>query len=384
MTIYLIVTVITSFLVFLEEKNNEKVKKKRCILSILAILLLCIIAGARDSGVGTDTLVYGDSVFQWMCEHNFSEALVLNLKMKIDYGYLVLVYVITRFTDKLFWQYFVFQLISVGFVFKALDDANLDRYKWIGVFIYNTLFYSFSLNLMRQIMAVSIVLYAYKYVRESKLLKFLIWVIIAIFIHKTAFVAITIYPLYMMLGTTISYKEKRLGISLKNFFNKYRVILAILICLSAMVVVMIPKQLVSLVARYFPSFSAKLSSFHGFNPSLAMFGIMILFLLPFAIFKKESYRKNPKLIFYLVICLISTILWQLEGISTEAYRVALYFWGLLIIIIPDIIKTIKITKTRVILKKYYLFLGIFYFWFVFVFRLTNETYPYTSKLLGIG
>ena len=49
---------------------------------------------------------------------------------------------------------------------------------------------------LRQAIAIAIVAISYKYIKEKKLLKFLLFVLVAFFFHKSALVALLLYPMY--------------------------------------------------------------------------------------------------------------------------------------------------------------------------------------------
>ena len=379
MLVYSLTTIITCALVYIESKLPKQIGKTK-LLSLIAVLIFCIVAGARDTGVGTDTTVYGENLFTWVHNHGFIETFAMNEVIKIEYGFMIMLYGITRLTEHVFWYYFAIEFIGIVFVNKTLDYMELGRYKWIGLFIYNTLFFSFSLNLMRQSIAMGISLYSYRFIKEHKPMKYLLTVFLAILFHRTAIITITTYIIHTLCGLGDLKKRK----SIVTFLKQYRFILITVILISAVAVLLFSKQLIIALAVIRPSYNDQAENIGSYNPSIAMLLMMLVLLLPMIIMKVWKWKRKPEYTFYLTTMILSTILWQLQGISSEMYRVTFYIWVLIIIIIPDFIKKLHCYSNRIFFSIYYVLAGGFYYWFVFIYRLTNGTYPYTSKLLGIS
>ncbi len=80
--------------------------------------------------------------------------------------------------------------------------------------------------------------------------------------------------------------------------------------------------------------------------------------------------------FYIVILLISIILYQLKLISTEAYRVAMYFSIYIVILISQNIFAMSKKFNRIISSVIVFIIICVYSYDFFVIQQYNETYPY--------
>ena len=376
---YIATTVISTLLVYIEERLPKRFNKRKW-LSLLSIIILCVLAGARDNTVGTDTLVYGESLFTWVHNNDLSTAFLMNTRIQIERGYMLFIYIISRFTDQVFWNYFFIEFVCAYFTYKALDDAEIGKNKWIGVFLYNVLFYSFTMNLMRQCMAMAIVLFGFKYVRENKFWKYLITCLIAFMFHSSAIIGISIYFLYKICGLGNSGKQ----FSFKKFFKKYKFLFIGITIIASAFIVIFSRQLMLFVVIFKPSYAGQIAWAHNYNPAIAMLVLMLVLVLPLLISIKWIIRINPHFTFYLLVMIMSVILWQLAGVSSQTFRITLYYWYLIILIIPELVHAIKSHRKKLSFSAYYVVFGSFYYWFVFVYSLMNYTYPYTSKLLGIS
>lgn len=86
--------------------------------------------------------------------------------------------------------FFVFALASYGLLFFRLwQERGRLSFPWAALALYIG-FYPFSLNGMRQFLAVALVVYATGYLREGKYLRFLLWVAAASLLHLSALVGL--------------------------------------------------------------------------------------------------------------------------------------------------------------------------------------------------
>jgi hypothetical protein len=108
--------------------------------------------------------------------------------------------ILNKLIYKLVWLFnspqiliFCYCLLLLIPIKKGLDSYKKHTiYPWILLFSYK-LFLPFFLSIMRQGVAVSIIFYSYKYIRENRFWKFLICVLFASGFHKTAIFMIPFY-----------------------------------------------------------------------------------------------------------------------------------------------------------------------------------------------
>lgn len=383
MGVYFFTGLISCFFCYLDttllrEKRNSATISRRMFsffLRLISILIPCFVAGFRDQGIGTDTINYGLPLFQYARYYDFESTLEY---MGLEPGYVLLVYTITKCTDKVFWEYFIIEFIIMYFTYKALLNLNLKRNTWYGLFVYYIVFFPFSLNLMRQMMAASMVLWAYQYVENKKLLKYIISVLVATSIHKVAIITICIYPLYWIFRDS----GEDIRSSFQKAINKHRVSLSCIVIFLALSILANTRELILLFSTFKRSYMDQVSAMNQqFVIDWRVVVPITMISLPifqWCIFQKN--RGNNKL-FFLVIISMSLIFWLMQGISSETYRVTLYFWYFLIIIYPVMLST---TKHRSVGKIYLIVVGNIYFYIFYIIMLFNHVYPYTSTLLGIG
>lgn len=341
-------------------------------LGIIAILLPCILAGLRDYSVGTDTSGYGRVVFDIARSSdslsNFFRSQSLYV-VNVEPLYKLLIYSISRVTDSVFWEFFIIELIVYYFVYMGLLNECPKRFFGLAVFCFNMLFFPFTLNLMRQSIAMAIIFWGFKYVKRKEIKKYIMVVVFAAFIQLTAFVAIFIYPLFFICS---GYEIGKKGFVWK-FLRTHKALINSIIVIGSISVVCFAPQIISLMAGLKKSFGYQLVNMKSsFDGSLASFILMFLFLIP-VMAKSLLRNKDTLLNFYTVVILVCIILWQLTGVSQESYRVVLYLWILIILAIPEVL--IRTRKPK-LTASYFLMCTVLYHYAMFAHYSVNNVYPY--------
>lgn len=396
---YIICFTISCIFARLDEFFRKKNSKPLSVcFALLAILIPCILAGARNIGVGTDTIAYASPLFHTIRLHNYN---IIGLfqspySSNIEPVTLLLYYFVSVVFDDIFWALFFTELICLLPVYLAIRASSIkSELKWLALFTYFCLFYCFTLNIMRQMMATCVLLYAFKYLKQKETGKYLIIVLLSMLIHKTAILGIFVWILYATCSgkrfylndiTDIKYlskkKSKFARINEKLYHN--RVILLILYILVGISILFLIRNIIEALAFIKPSFAYQLENINfSFNPSVAPFCLMILYIIPGLLIYRKMVKKQIEYRFMVFACFMAVILWQLQGISSEMYRMAFYFWVFIIFAVPYFIQGFSDKQTRIFFTIYYVFLMCVNWYYYFVICNAGEVVPYTSQLLGI-
>lgn len=103
-------------------------------------------------------------------------------------------YYISQFFNAPWLLFALFFTFTMVFVLLGIRDRSLNEYESLIIFM--ALFYFESMNIIRQFLAIAILFYAFKYVKNKKLVYYLLWVFIAGLVHTSAWFAIPIYFIY--------------------------------------------------------------------------------------------------------------------------------------------------------------------------------------------
>ena len=165
-------------------KGVKQLKGTYRILCICAFLPMTLVSALRYE-VGTDWSIYHD-YFHWISsgKDKFSEPL-FNLLNRVIY----------LFTQNSWWLFFVCAIVIMYFNFRAFMEQSIHPAFSILIFVISGDYFN-SQNQLRQAMAMSIFLYAMKYIKSREWKKYFIWILIAVLIHTSAAVYIPMYFIY--------------------------------------------------------------------------------------------------------------------------------------------------------------------------------------------
>jgi hypothetical protein len=345
--------------------------RKRCdknafmFFLILGLLMPCILAGIRDFSVGNDVLLYGNYWFETAVKSDSIVSYIdYAVRSDLGAGYAVLNWIISRITHNLHMYYFLFELFQIVILYWAIRVYEDKISVPFAFFTYYCLFYNESLSMLRQIIAILLVLYSYKYVKERKKIQFILIFIIALSFHSSALIGIVLYPLDW---------------AMKSNFKKMYTIGIILVLLIGIVGY---QQIFNLftnlgllsIDRYTKYFE---SSLVGGRMIRFLFwgGIMIMFIWKYR--QCFEYMKEGRtLTLYASISFLMTLL--LFFSSAWVIRIAYYFDIFTVIQFPLLAKNMPFRLKE---KKYgnYMILTIYllvYWMFNIVIRNNAATYPF--------
>lgn len=107
------------------------------------------------------------------------------------------------------WVFFAtYALLISYFVYSSIKKYSADYF--ISVIIYMSLFYLNSLSIVRQALSIAIVFWGFRFVKEKRLLQYILVIGVAMMAHSSALVAIPIYFIfnyvelkYALIGVTV-------------------------------------------------------------------------------------------------------------------------------------------------------------------------------------
>lgn len=181
--------------------NQKQYKYKYAICIIGALLIPALLAGLRDYSIGFDLSLYGNAWFDNALKYDSMHAYILKAnEYSMGTGYAVVNYLCSRLSSSAHFFYYVYAQIQTILLFWALKDYEKYISLPFAFFVYYFTYYNTSLNILRQIMAILIVLLSYKYVFKKQLILFLICILAAVSFHSSAIVAVVLYPINWVLN----------------------------------------------------------------------------------------------------------------------------------------------------------------------------------------
>lgn len=316
MNIYIInisLIIIYSLIELILYDKNKKTSKVTKTLFFIAFFQLFFIMTFRSHTLGSDGEAY-------LKAFNISKGVswreIFNLRahspiFNFERGFIFLSKIISTFTGNYTVYLGIMSLIILVPVFSTLSKNS--KLPMLSVFLYISLnFFHFSISGIRQAIAFSLVLYSYNFLKNNKNFKFIIIILLAATMHKSAIVFII-----------------ALFIRKIKFDQKY----IIPYFISFVFVFLFREQLFYLISNIYYG--------EGREPIITS-AYNLLILNTFIVlnsFVFYSYLKNKNKDYQLVhsISTISPLLMIFNTVSTTTLRLANYFFIYSILLIPTLI-----------------------------------------------
>lgn len=201
MVIYIFTFLLSTLLFYIYEKYS--VKKYSKWIAILAILVPTILAGCRSEIIGTDVQTYVIRYFEEARSANgfldyFGQHITSLLSEPLYY---LFTYIIGIFFEDFHWALFGYSVITILFVFLGMKRCKeiFNTPIYAGMLIYYLMLYNYSLNIVRQCIAVSVAFFAVTFLFTKEYKKFCIICVVAALFHTSAIIAFAFLPMYIIL-----------------------------------------------------------------------------------------------------------------------------------------------------------------------------------------
>ena len=185
MGIYLVMTLLSCLIYFILDRFS---KKKSSLKIVIALLPMCITSAIRYD-VGWDYLkIYTNGFFmigKGYMPHYFSE---------IPFDFLVKkIYTVSNQNPD--WLFIICSVLTFIFLTKAIKEQSINVvFSILLVFLIR--YYFLTLNIVRQGIAMSIILCSYRFIKERNFKKYVMTILLASCFHMMSLIYIPIYYIY--------------------------------------------------------------------------------------------------------------------------------------------------------------------------------------------
>lgn len=192
----------------------------------------------------------------------------------------------------------------------------------LSIFIYITLgFFAFSFSGLRQAIALAIIFYSFKYIKEKSLIKFILCVALAMSFHTTAIIFVVAYPLYYL---------------------RLRLIHIYLIVLVFILVFIYRSEIFLLIYHLYKGIAGEAESTNAYTMLTVMVIVMVL-AYAFGSKDKQDLNFNAYKNYMLVAILVQIFASQSNVIMRAGY----YYYLFITLLIPEIINNQKDIGIRI-------------------------------------
>lgn len=381
MLIYLLVFGVSIGLTVYGEYLNKKENRKGFYLCmIFAVLLVVLLAGLRAVPVGTDGPAYERWVYNAAECTSFAEARFVGRSTELVY--MLLVYLVAKSTGNVNVLFFITASLTYGMYMFGIVKLGKNisiSYAWAA---YLFLCYGYSLNSLRQALAMTALIFAFVLLREKKYLFSGIVVIAAVLCHNSVgLIAAGMLVVYCLLQKW------------DTWFLKVGILAATALAVFGYEPVFYQLNRVGILPDRFSGYVAGVSFIHfSLNPILVRLPFFLLVLFFYRDYAKDGGNSGEMTKvdadFLLVMMGMEMILSELRVISVPLYRICLYFGVFRCLGIGRLVyavnKSEKYKKWSKLLCAALIGMLVVIWLYQVVLQGNDEIYPYTSEILHIG
>lgn len=237
-------------------------------------------------------------------------------------------------------------LLIVNWCVKLSDSNSLP----LTIGIMYCFYFGNAMNTVFQILAASIILYAFYYAQQKNIIKFLVTVVIAALIHSSALVVL---PLYFVILKNDKKEEN-------NRYNDKTII-------KIWGILMISTAFAYIFTKYGALYKIAYSGYIGKYSEGGMINVYLklamLLYIPELWFMRKLLKTSKKYELYYILVVLEMVCYTMSINIAYAFRMAYYFSFAHAIIIPAIIKNCVSAKSKIIVRIY--FIIVLLFWFIF-------------------
>ncbi len=332
------------------------------LFSVLAILIPSILGGVRADTVGTDITVYAQKVFNRAVASSdlleYIEAYYASFR-DIEAGYLTLAWLCSRISSNLNSFLFATQLLIVGFFYAAFYAYRKYLSMWMGMSVFLCIFYCTSYNLMRQAVAIAIVMYATSYLLKKKYITYVAFVFLATLFHSTSLIMLGVLVAWLIFGADIK-----------------KWVLFALACVTVLVLIFW-----SDIVAFALNIGAIPSSYGFYVKGTVSFSKM-LFLrhLPFIVLEifafKKTQEKSKVYSFFFLFAMLTTVGCYVSTVATYAFRIVEYIAIFRVFTLPMLFEAEERPRWKLTYFTCIYLRLVIYFVKIYAMRGSHEVFPY--------
>jgi hypothetical protein len=158
---------------------------------IICFTVLIIVASIRSYSVGADTLQF----YKAYSEISFAPWDQLTTTFRYEWGFLIFCKLLTCISSDpqllLFASSCLINIPIGVFLYRNSENLGLSVFLYVALALYTS-----NMNVMREAIAASIVLIGFESLKKGHFLRFSLFVILAAFFHRTAFICFIFLPLW--------------------------------------------------------------------------------------------------------------------------------------------------------------------------------------------
>lgn len=310
--------------------------------------------------VGTDYVTYGQ-LYTSLNQIDTLGEFVYQLPIT-EPGYILLNFFVKAVFNTPVMVYAICALITLFFFYRAIEDYHEKGSVMLAALVFFALFYSVTLNIMRQMIAVSIMFFATRYLFRQKYYAAAAWAVVAASFHVTALVVVVFW---VIRGEQRWQKIARIAV------------------FSALIAFLFGSIAFGSVIDHIPFFST-LSLQPQSPPGFGLLLLRVPIFVPLLLFRKRLVAHDERNRLWLIFLVFEVAFSHLGYIDSVFIRLALYFAVSWIVLLPQLVRCMPTRSDQYRMGAYVVLVLAALWVFDAVISNNNDVLPYKSLFDAIN
>ena len=321
MLIYIIVFILAIGLTFIGQKILDKNRYLGIGFFALSVLLLSTFAALRDYSVGADVLEYKSRYYDFAFSYDSLNSFILNFDG--EYLFSALTYGIAHIFGSMRVLMFILSATPLIIIYYY-GVKYYPKHITLVLAVYLLMFFNTSLNVLRQVAAISCVIPAFFFLQKNKKVLALVTILSAALFHTSAIFMLIIFP--------INYFAKK-----KKQIKYYivAIILFLIFYFSLNYLVIDQGISIGLIEKYAGYIKTEQTNLN------IQFFILKLMLFGFITYFYQFYRDDEKCRNYYYFAILDLLFYFFSNFVMFGYRLSYYFVVFYPFFISAIVKELR-------------------------------------------
>lgn len=348
MFFYLFLAIVVG--IFTELSFKVKNKYLRILNALIAILCPTFFFSVRY-GIGTDYESY----------IRIFNLISTGQDTRMEWAYFLINKTVAYFGGSIEVVFFLVGIIMFLFIYLTLKDHRKVISPGLGMFIFILFYYQMSFNTIRQVVAVAVLLYSFKFIKDRYFIRFLLLIILASGFHISSLIMIPVYFIYNLIGK----QQRRIT---RLLF--YTVTLLIVIGLDKLLIPILSNvESLNYYLKYLDQESTLESGF-GFIIRQLPFLAVGFYLYTYI----GKYDKNFS--FYYFMFIVSILFGFTRFVGADYIgRISLNFEIILVLLIPYLVRVLN-NRRELFISWLLVCYIVIHWWYIYVYVGSHGTIPY--------
>lgn len=335
---------------------------------------LCLLAGMRSDDMGIDIKVYVMPEY-YAAQYSgiFEYAARYSSSVSSNLVYHLYSWIVINATKDFNAYLFFLSLAQVAPVYYVLFKLHPDK-MWAGVLAFECVFYCFGFNIVKQCIAMSLLLVSYCYLTKGRPALSVLWFVLAFGCHEMSILGIVFYPAHYLMG------EKSLSSVPTRAAGSIRLLGILLLVFLVMVVFVAARSLLVWLVESTGDYGYQMRNMGSGDIKLTYL-VYVAALAALYWFYQKARFNYAAVRTEVFLSILGGVIMQLSVITPQAYRVGMFLLVFSVLAWPALCGNCGSKKAERAVCAIAIFVNVAFFVYVYLVSGAEGLYPYRSDIL---